>query len=876
MSYKSAAFRSQQHPGSQLGESKRHVLLLLTLTLQAHPCPTDLLSLLLEVAGDVQLAAQRISEGRAEQWGSDHPVPRDRTDSRGSRGARGGRAGARGARGRGSARGGSGANGHASRPSHPGKTSSPAPDIADKQPVDDLPDSPQPDKPDLSDGITSAPHEPPTDSSPSAELPLADPSLPTHSFATPSSWDVGPWGAQDQPVSAPPALTPPISAAPRPIKLPATSKLSWAQIARPQEKPPVALPPAAAPRVPPASVPESSEFVPALSVTQTLQVTPPPEDAWSSSVHTQSDVQDEIPAVSPQEDSVPEIPASVPSEPSPVPQQLAEELVTAPTPSKSPVSIPARSSAASHRSASRFKATDQAVVMPTSGFNPGLEKVGMQFGSLSLGGDDRTRVNRGTSFQQSNRLGNLFNHCLRHKHQLMSVPRLRPPVQPTSIPSQIAPQPQTAPSASIPVPAPAPAPAPVPPSVPQSQQSQPSLTSAISHPSISTSVSHPVVSSSPAFSQQAPASIHPSLSQHQQQAPLTQHQVPTHQYTHHGLPTHLDAAQNPVQQSQHTAQPSQAQASAAHSAYFRQAEAPYFHTPTPPAGQAQDYNIFGQIGQQHQASHLGGFANNDYGYGDNQRGFYDSYAQSPAFGGSRNVLGHDDVKGLPTSQQLPGSTILPASNAQSSQLPPRVVHNRNHLVDRYYGTPYNSGYGVPQQFVKYPTMFQPGPPAQAAAPSPGGKQGPGSVQSQSDHYGRGLYGQQHQLPTSTYDDLGKHPQLYGGQAIQSFMGLGQGNAAGSGPSLAQRTGGTSPENTYKSYSQNVGVKDGATGVGVGQGVGQPQSGRGVQQAHTQGGFYGANRFGKPRKPLKAMSGIPQGNSDANFYQYQARQQGYWQ
>ena len=183
------------------------------------------------------------------------------------------------------------------------------------------------------------------------------------------------------------------------------------------------------------------------------------------------------------------------------------------------------------------------------------------------------------------------------------------PVQATTAPSQLAPQQQVA----HPAPAPPPASAPVPASIPQSQ---PSLTSAIS--SLPPSVSQPIISTSPAFSQQQPqASIHPSLSQHQQQAALTQHQVPTHQYTHHGLPTHLDATQNPTQQSQHAAP----QASAAHSAYFRQAEAPYFHTPTPPAGQGQDYNIFGQIGQQHpsQASHLGAFASNDYGYGDNQR-----------------------------------------------------------------------------------------------------------------------------------------------------------------------------------------------------------------------------------------------------------------
>ena len=122
------------------------------------------------------------------------------------------------------------------------------------------------------------------------------------------------------------------------------------------------------------------------------------------------------------------------------------------------------------------------------------------------------------------------------------------------------------------------------------------------------------------------------------------------------------------------------------------------------------------------------------------------------------------------------------------------------------------------------------------------------------------------------------------------MGLGQGSGAGTGPSL-QRAGGTSPEAAYKPYSQNVGVKDGASGVSVGQGVGQPQSGRGVQQAHAQSGFYGSNRFGSSAgaggpqaqqgqqvtQGPQGHVGYPQGNSEANFYQYQPRQQqGYWQ
>jgi hypothetical protein len=176
---------------------------------------------------------------------------------------------------------------------------------------------------------------------------------------------------------------------------------------RPQEKPAASPPPPVAPRAPP-SAPEQAEPAPAplpngdsdpigdgwedpITVQPPTwddepQVKPPPEDAWSSPVQTEEDVQDEPPTPLSEEESVPEIPASVPSEPVPVPQP-AEEPVTAPAPSKSPASIPPRSSAASYRSVNKYKATDQAVVMPTSGFNLGLEKVGMQFGSLSLGGD---------------------------------------------------------------------------------------------------------------------------------------------------------------------------------------------------------------------------------------------------------------------------------------------------------------------------------------------------------------------------------------------------------------------------------------------------------------------------------------------------------
>ena len=46
----------------------------------------------------------------------------------------------------------------------------------------------------------------------------------------------------------------------------------------------------------------------------------------------------------------------------------------------------ARPSSAAHRHNARFK-TDQAVTLPNN-FGPGPEKLGMQFGSLSIGADE--------------------------------------------------------------------------------------------------------------------------------------------------------------------------------------------------------------------------------------------------------------------------------------------------------------------------------------------------------------------------------------------------------------------------------------------------------------------------------------------------------
>lgn len=63
-------------------------------------------------------------------------------------------------------------------------------------------------------------------------------------------------------------------------------------------------------------------------------------------------------------------------------QNQEVERSSTPTSSKRP------SSSAAHRHVARFKIGDQAVVMPVSNYTPSTEKLGMQFGSLSLGGDD--------------------------------------------------------------------------------------------------------------------------------------------------------------------------------------------------------------------------------------------------------------------------------------------------------------------------------------------------------------------------------------------------------------------------------------------------------------------------------------------------------
>lgn len=107
---------------------------------------------------------------------------------------------------------------------------------------------------------------------------------------------------------------------------------------------------------------------------------------------------------------VPESKPEVPAQTQPTPlltQPQVQQLTQAQAPPK-PTAQSARPASVAHRTSARYKNVDQPVVMPSSilggsaagaggvsgvGFGlgngiGGLEKIGMQFGSLSLGGDN--------------------------------------------------------------------------------------------------------------------------------------------------------------------------------------------------------------------------------------------------------------------------------------------------------------------------------------------------------------------------------------------------------------------------------------------------------------------------------------------------------
>ncbi|KAF8875003.1 hypothetical protein BD779DRAFT_1678480, partial [Infundibulicybe gibba] len=200
-----------------------------------------------------------------------------------------------------------------------------------------------------------------------------------------------------------------------------------------------------------------------------------------------------------------------------------------------------------------------------------------------------------------------------------------------------------------------------------SQSSQPPSLS--THTAATTSPIQQYAQQQQAVSQQSLASNHQHHQQHPTPAqpatpptatPPSQSQSSHHQYAQHGLPTHIDPS---VQQSE--------------------AAAPYFHSPTPPAGQADSpYGSFGLAaqGQHQQSSHLSGFGSGDYGYGETQRGFYESYAPQSGFG-TRAGLGHEDIKGLPATQQQQQQQ-QPPNNAGIPLQPPSLLNHPNKRLDK--------------------------------------------------------------------------------------------------------------------------------------------------------------------------------------------------
>lgn len=375
-----------------------------------------------------------------------------RGDFRGGRGGRGGRVGpGRGGavtRSRGGLPRGAATNGHTHRDSAGSPQPSPAINqtstwaektatTTDDKTVDAS------SKPDAGAWATTDSHDTGSATSNSWSDQLETPSVATPtSWATPSTTST--WGGSTDVNGSTSSMN--LAAAPGKVsKTPATSKMSWAQIARsvgnntffsrltlfettrPQEKPTpppstVAPAPPLAPVTVPPPVPESEPEATQQHLgweepttvqpptwddeppTGTAKLSTSAADVWSSAIPTtdvpipseepKTEQQQESPQVEleghieehsgvPTTDSEPHVAPEAPSEPAPVPMPAAAP-VAAPSPKPRPA-------ATTHRGSARYKAipTDQPVVMPSSSsFGSSIEKVGMQFGSLSLGGGE--------------------------------------------------------------------------------------------------------------------------------------------------------------------------------------------------------------------------------------------------------------------------------------------------------------------------------------------------------------------------------------------------------------------------------------------------------------------------------------------------------
>ncbi|KAK7027596.1 CUE domain-containing protein [Favolaschia claudopus] len=741
--------------------------------------------LLHEVSGDVELAATRISEGHAEQWGAvtrkkdkklhgpthTHASKDSFSSSRGMRG------GARGGRGGGSARGGGaprarGSGIRSAAPPHANGHASAAPTVREQSPsvnawaegppaVDNKPvgveaannnntwtnDSPDPAASSTSNWGDSATDTPTASATPST-------------WAGTTSTATSTWDGNNSDVNGSTSSLPSKAAS----KTPATSGsrgLRLHEKPAPPPAPAVSAPPphphppattATAPEPEPqesggggggweepttAQSPSWDEEAPIIKPTPTSTSTSA-ADVWASASAGQEPLQEE-------EEPQPGPPVEEPPIPEPVAPEAEPELPeppaaapAVPSPSIKPASA-ARPAAVSHRNSARYKALDQPVTMPSS----------FGFGSLSLGGDnssfDNSRTsNRNPNYLQSFQLPPHYNNnnitspppasvrrVLRHWPAPQNV--VAPHVLNSSVSQPVVSQaPKVIPLAEALASQPAPA---VPELTPQQQAY----------------MQQQLAGYPPHLGQQQQQQHQQHLPQQQQQQQQSHSQQQQHQYAQHGLPTHIDPSTHQQVQQQQQATPS-------HSSYYSRgaASSPYFqgHTPTPPAqAQSQQETPYGAFGgqlagqgqgqgghghqhqhQHQQSAHLsGGFGQQDYGHADGQRGFYESYQQS-AFGGRGvGVLGHEDVKGA-QQQQQPNSqpSANQGANQQQQQPPPAAGPQGQQgypppLPYHYYPYPGNQYYGAP-----YNSGYSVAPPFvkypamfTAGPPGPGSSPGPG-------------------------------------------------------------------------------------------------------------------------------------------------------
>ncbi|KAG0702115.1 hypothetical protein DFH29DRAFT_1069287 [Suillus ampliporus] len=569
-----------------------------------------------EVGGDIEVAVTRISEGHAEQWGSVTRKKDKKTPVAQHVPSKDPSISCS------DSRGGRG----------------PAPEDKLTQ-VEDLTEHIV-DKPELNEGWSVA-QEP--------------------SNSTPWGANTG-WGA---------ASKPPISSA----KLPATSKLL------PQEKVVAASPPAPA-------APSAVHPAP-----ESIFEHPPPPPAVDGDVEPASEglgrpnkyvwvSSQPLPTSEPEPVPEPPLIQEEPAAPAPEPVALVSVSVLpaqiqkqdAPTRSKSPVSLFSR-----HAVRGKYKGIDQAAVMPLStGFMPGLEKIGMQFGSLSLGGDviEPTRI----STEYSASVASVAASIATSPSQPIFSP---PPVQPVLPPSQTNTI-RTSPTSNtnsagtstrfFGLRAPA-----LRNSLPRSRHIRLSI-------STNTSISHNI---SRGHSRSTSHNTKFNLNNPQQ---LPQLQP----YAAH---LHLDSPQTQYQQYT-PVQQVQAQSCRLLPGKMRRTSS----APTLP--QQQDYSAsmsggmgpFGQIrdaasATPDQGSHLSGFGGSEY-YSDNQRG--PSYLLTPA-----------SIRNLPRRLFL----LLRLIRQQACHHKRTAAICTAHALllsvpqSQYYGAPYNQGYPTP--FAKHPAPTSP-------------------------------------------------------------------------------------------------------------------------------------------------------------------------